>query len=59
MAKNSQDWYNVTVKGKISSGGEVVDVYCSTTTGGEEQLVLDFLWLKIEKNVKKNFLEDS
>ena len=39
--------------------GGVVDVYCSTTTGGEEQLVLDFLWLKKEQNVKKNFLEDS
>ena len=38
----------------IIRGGGVVDVYCSTTTGGEEQLVLDFLWLKIEKNVKKN-----
>lgn len=31
--------------------GGVVDVYCSTTTGGEEKLVLDFLELKIEKNV--------
>lgn len=30
--------------------GGVVDVYCSTTTGGEEKLVLDFLGLKIEKN---------
>lgn len=26
--------------------GGVVDVYCSTTTGGEEKLVLDFLGLK-------------
>lgn len=39
--------------------GGVVDVYCSTTTGGEEKLVLDFFRAKNREKRLKKFLEDS